>query len=250
VSPQELHAWQPRPAQLLLGADEVHVWRAPLDSNDPGLARLAGTLVGDEQERARRYYFEKDRRHFIAGRGLLREILGSYLGWDPARLGFTYGAHGKPSLAEPASPLCFNVSHSAGLLLVALAWGRQVGVDVERINEELRHAEIAERFFSAHERAALAALPPALREQAFFACWTRKEAYIKARGRGLSIPLASFDVALAPGLPVALLASRDDPRQEGRWSLMELAPGPGYAGALAVEGKGWRLWCGQWPDEE
>jgi 4'-phosphopantetheinyl transferase len=240
--------WHPPPPGLALGDSEVHVWRASLERGAAALARLAGTLNPDERARADRFHFEQDRKHFLAGRGLLRTILAGYLGREPASLGFRYGPHGKPALAGPEL-LCFNLTHSRGLALLAVTWGRQVGVDVERVDRTVRHEEIAERFFSAREREALRSLPAELRAEAFFAGWTRKEAYLKAHGGGLSVPLDSFDVSLGPGEPALLLAIRDAPGEAGRWSLAALDPEPGYAAAVAVESHTWRLWCGRWPDE-
>jgi 4'-phosphopantetheinyl transferase len=242
--------WNTPVGSFRLLPDEVHVWRAVLDREPEDLALLSAALSGDERQRADRFRFESDRRHFLAGRGLLRALLGSYLQRDPASLRFAYGPWGKPSLGDQAGPhgLCFNLAHAGGVALFAVTLQRQIGVDVERINPDLGHEDIAEHFFSPREREALRALPPGQRALAFFACWTRKEAYLKARGEGLSISLDSFDVSLAPGEPAQLLATRDDPSHSRRWTLCELDPGPGYAGALAVEGTGWRLWCGHWPD--
>jgi 4'-phosphopantetheinyl transferase len=123
-----------------------------------------------------------------------------------------------------------------------------VGIDLERIRFDLAVAEIAERFFSRREVAMLRTLPTELQRQAFFRCWTRKEAYIKARGEGLSLLLDQFDVSLAPGEPAAILGTQRDPSEASRWSLQKLTPAPGYVAALAVEGHGWRLTCWQWPD--
>jgi 4'-phosphopantetheinyl transferase len=123
-----------------------------------------------------------------------------------------------------------------------------VGIDLEYIRSDLAVEQIAERFFSRREIATLRALPIDLRTYAFFLCWTRKEAYIKARGEGLSLPLDQFDVSLIPGEPAALLNTQRDLYEVSRWSLQELTPAPGYAAALAVEGHGWHLACWQWPD--
>jgi 4'-phosphopantetheinyl transferase len=228
-----------------LEEDEVHVWRVSLQRSEADVIRLRDTLSADEAARADRFHFERDRRHFIAGRGLLRTLLAGYLGRRPAELRFAYGPHGKPLLAE-TGPLRFNLAHSQGLALIAITLGREVGVDVEWLDRTIRHEEIAQRFFSPREQAALAALPAELRAEAFFLCWTRKEAYLKAHGGGLSVPLDSFDVSLTPGAPAELLEVRGKPVEAGRWSLLALEPGPGYVGAVAAEGRSWRLWCGEW----
>jgi 4'-phosphopantetheinyl transferase len=234
--------WQPGPLSLRLAPDEVHVWRFSLDRTDVELARLAKTLSAEERGRAARFHFERDRRHFLAGRGLLRALLARYLDCEPAGLRFRYGPQGKPAL-RTTDPLRFNLAHSAGLALLAVSAGREVGVDLERVDETLPHEEIAKRFFSAREQAALSALPAELRAAAFFACWTRKEAYLKANGGGLSVELDSFDVALAPGEPARLLEVRGEAGGEQRWSLRALEPGSGYDGAVVAEGQSWRVCC-------
>lgn len=243
-------AARPHPIPAL-GRGDVHVWRTGLDQPAGAVALLAESLSGDERDRAARFYFERDRRRFTVARGELRALLGAYLGVPAAAIAFDYGSHGKPRLAGAlaAGDLRFNVSHSAGVALYAVARGREVGVDVEGHREDFATAEIAERFFSPAERGALAALPLDRRCAAFFACWSRKEAYIKARGLGLSLALDGFDVSLAPGEPAALLATRDDPAERDRWTLRALDPGPGLAGAIAAEGRDWTLSCWRWDGE-
>jgi 4'-phosphopantetheinyl transferase len=240
--------WITPPSDTELHRDEVHVWRVALDQPPDTKAVLLGTLSEDERARAERFRFERDRAHFVAARGALRCVLGRYLGAAPGALRFNYDAYGKPSLAPEfaGGELEFNLSHSHSLALVAVARGRAVGVDVERVRAEVSGPEIAERFFSPPEFAALRALPAAEQTRAFFDCWTRKEAFVKARGEGLSHPLDEFDVSLAPGEPAALLSVRNDPREAARWSLRALDAGAGYAAALAVEGVDWRLSTWQW----
>lgn len=145
-----------------------------------------------------------------------------------------------PDLAP--NDLRFNLTHSHGLALFALSQGRELGVDVERIRPEMAGEQIARRFFSASEVTALLALAPGLREEAFFHCWTRKEAYLKATGRGLTLALDSFDVSVVPDAPAALLATRHDLSEATRWSLQTLRLAPSYVGTLAVEGHDWVLW--------
>ena len=241
-------AWRSPPEALHLGGAEVHVWQAGLDRPPAQVHTLLHTLSTDERARAERFHFRRDREHFIVARGLLRAILGRYLNREPGRLQFRYSPYGKPALAQDSggTGLCFNVSHSHGLALYAVTRGREVGVDVEHIRPTPHLEQIAERFFSHREVSALLSLPQDLRAVAFFLCWTRKEAYIKAKGEGLSLPLDRFDVSLIPGEPAALLGTRGDPREAYRWSLRELTPAPGYAAALAVEGHGWRLACWRW----
>jgi len=236
-------------APLDLDADEIHVWRAELDQPEATVERLGQTLSTDEQERAQRFVLERVRTRFVVGRGLLRAILARYLGRPPHRLRFAYGERGKPALAPAESTsLRFNVSHSADVVLFAVARGREVGVDVERLRPMPRAERIAERFFSVPERQALAALPEARKVEGFFTCWTRKEAYIKARGDGLGHPLDQFAVTIAPDEPVRLSAVGDgDATEIARWSLTGLPPGPGYVAALAACGSGWRVTSRNWP---
>jgi len=246
-----ISSWYPPAKPLKLGSDEVHVWRASLDVTALQVQSLQQSLTGDEQKRAMRFYFRKDREHFIVARGLLRLILGRYLDIEPAQLRFWYSPYGKPALASEIgrNRLRFNVSHSHGLALYAITCGRELGVDVEFNRTDLAEEQIAERFFSPREVAALRALPANMQQKAFFRCWTRKEAYIKARGEGLTLPLDQFEVSLEPGKPAAMITNVD-PQEVARWSIQELTPGPGYVAALAVEGHDWRLKCWQWPQQD
>jgi 4'-phosphopantetheinyl transferase len=206
---------------------------------------MLSVLSADEHERAERFRFRKDREHFIAARGLLRILLGRYLDLPPRQLSFSYSPYGKPQLAgvSGGAALRFNVSHSHGIALYAVALGREIGVDVEYIRREVVGESIAEHFFSAREVASLRALPAEMQPQAFFNCWTRKEAFIKAIGEGLSFPLDEFDVSLVPDEPAALLNTRNGPLEAARWSLQALPVDEGYVAALAVEGHEWRLEC-------
>jgi 4'-phosphopantetheinyl transferase len=208
------------------------VWRLGLDRVPERFREL---LQPDEVARANRFYFEKDRKHFAVARGFLRLLLGWYLNTDPMQLQFAYGAWGKPSLAGEfgENQLRFNMSHSHGVALYAVTEGREIGVDVEHVRADFASDDIARRFFSTHEVGVLCELPQDDRVAAFFRCWTRKEAYIKATGRGLSQALNGFDVTLGPEDEVALLRTEDGSHE--RWRLADIAVGAGYAGALAVE---------------
>jgi 4'-phosphopantetheinyl transferase len=240
--------WCLPPSEMALSSAQVHVWRVSLEPDASGVEQLQRNLSADELQRAARFHFPRDRRRFIVARGALRDILGRYLGMPPSDLDFCYSSYGKPALAHAPGEewLRFNVSHSHELALVAVTRDREVGVDLEYLRSDIACEEIAAHFFSGSERASLRALPTEVKHQAFFNCWTRKEAYIKAHGEGLSLPLDQFDVSLAPGEPAALLATRHDPRDAWRWSLQALMPGPGYAAAVVVEGQGWHLTCWQW----
>jgi 4'-phosphopantetheinyl transferase len=244
--------WFPAPSRVpALDADSVHVWRIALAVPDAEQAERAALLSPDEVARAARFHFERDRRRWTAARGAVRAVLAGYAGVPAAALAFRAGSHGKPALDGPAARagLAFNVSHSGDLALCAVTRGREVGVDVEAVRPDFATGEVARRFFAPAEVAALEALPPGERPEAFFACWTRKEAYIKARGTGLALGLDRFEVSLAPGRPAALLATHDEPAAAARWRLVALAPGEGYAGALATDGAA-HLDCWQWPPLE
>jgi 4'-phosphopantetheinyl transferase len=182
--------WSLPPKMLKLESDEVHVWRASLDLEASSVQHLQPTLCTEEQQRAERFHFQKDRDRFIIARGLLRTLLSRYLGKEPRHLQFVYSQYGKPALSEAygKDTLCFNVSHSRSLILYAVTLNRNIGVDLEYIRTDFSCEEIAEKFFSPQENSMLSTLPVEMKHKAFFNCWTRKEAYIKATGKGLSFP--------------------------------------------------------------
>lgn len=232
-----------------LGDREVHVWCASLDPSTATLRRRRLLLSEDERSRAKRFHSQSDRDRFIAARGLLRILLGRYLTIDPSELQFCFSPLGKPALDKQrhGEDLRFNVSHSHRVVLYAVTRGREVGIDIEWIRTDIDIDEMSRRFFSAREIAVLQTLPPQIKAEAFFNCWTRKEAYIKALGEGLSHSLQDFAVSLAPGEPAALLWIRGEGTE--RWSMTALTPEPCYAAALCVEGPGRRLKCRRWSAE-
>jgi len=237
--------WKIPLPDLQLSKGDIHIWRADLDLPITGFQKLYQTLSIDERVRAERFHFEKDRRRFIVGRGTLRTILGCYLNVEPSRLQFCYGKNGKPALADTFGKgvILFNMSDSEGLALYAFTRDHEIGVDIEHIRDIPEMDQIAERFFSARENAVFRSLPESKKREAFFNCWTRKEAFIKAKGEGLGLGLDQFEVSLAPGERAALLSTNGDPQEASRWSLRELDPGPGFTAALAVQGHGWQLKC-------
>jgi 4'-phosphopantetheinyl transferase len=230
---------------LALAKDEVHVWRAPLDQPvPPGFDRI---LSEAELKRARRFRFERDCSHFIVAHGLLRIILSRYVGVEPSRLCFCNNLYGKPALVASSAQAAvrFNLSHSEGLVLYAIARDREVGIDLERIQTDFAFEQIGEQFLSPREAAELDALPTCLRREALLTWWTRKEAFVKARGQGLSMPLDQFSVSLAPSQPARLYTH--EPGEALHWSLQDIMPGFGYVATLAVEGRNWQLKCWDGP---
>ncbi len=247
------------PTNLVLSEDEVHVWRADLNLSASRIEQLAQILSPDEQQRAQRFYFERDRKRFIAGRGILRAMLSRYLDLDPTLLQFSYSSRGKPALAntDTERTLCFNLSHSNELALYAvrrvsvndagkgstqesLKESCNLGIDLEHLRPMPDAEQLAKRFFSPREYAAISSLPPEQKQEAFFKGWTCKEAYLKAIGYGLA-GLEQVEVSLTPGEPAALLSIQGDSKAASRWSLQQLIPAPGYMAALAVEGHDWHL---------
>jgi 4'-phosphopantetheinyl transferase len=229
-----------RAGSFQLASGDVHSWCASLDVPPDTSARLYATLTRDERDRSARFRFERDRQHFIVAHGVLRELLGCYLQTEPGQIRFVYNAFGKPHLSPAfGSRLKFNLSHSAGLALIAIAADSNVGIDLEYIRARSEYADIARRFFSAAEVDHLTALPNHLYAEAFFSCWTKKEAYVKACGEGLALPLDSFSVPLTTD-------PAHSPADLYGWSLYTLRPAPGFIGALAIEGSGWRLTQWQW----
>jgi 4'-phosphopantetheinyl transferase len=231
-------AWNTSPESLQLNAGQVHLWRLNLRLQNDLLLILEQTLSADEIQRANRFHFRRDRDRFIASHGCLREILAHYIHVGPEELYFHNNLYGKPALSCKFSEhqLNFNLSHSHELGLLAVCLDRRIGVDIEYIRPELDEIQIAQRFFSNYEVNTLLALPDHLKAEAFYNCWTRKEAYIKARGEGLYASLDQFSVTLIPGEPAILLNTLPDSQEASSWSLFHINPEPAYISALAVEG--------------
>lgn len=234
--------WEAASTSPELRADEVHIWSVGLDLAPARVKALARCLSPDERQRADRFVHKNHRARFIVARGVLRQLLGEYLARDPVALTFSYGEHGKPDLLGGA--LEFNMSHSHELALYAVASGRVLGVDIEWPRPRVEYEQIAARFFSPQEQAALMGRPAAERHAAFYNIWTRKEAYLKARGDGISAGLDTFSVSL--GAEAELLHSDEGAAEAARWQLMALAPAPGYVAALCATNDGWRPRCFSW----
>jgi 4'-phosphopantetheinyl transferase len=225
--------WSPAAPGRRLRTNEVHIWRAHLDLDSPIEDLQSAFLSSGERERAARFAFDKDRKQFILTRMILRQLLGGYLGESPSKVLIEILKYGKPALPAAAKipSLRFNLSHSHGLALFAFSLEHEVGLDLEMIRPEVVLDGIENTYFTAREREELEALPSELRVQGFFHGWTRKEAYLKAIGKGLHSGEGA-EVSLTPD-QVPLLHTAD--RQ--RWSLYSITPEPGYVGAVVAEGR-------------
>jgi 4'-phosphopantetheinyl transferase len=239
--------WAPTRSVGTLTPDEVHIWKVELSGGAFDVRTCFRMLDREECAKANAFHFERDRIRYVTTHGALRILLGEYLSADPAAVRFQHNPYGKPALATALAglDLRFNLSHSESIALIAIRLGGEVGVDVERIRPEMAGEEIAVHFFAPGEVAALRQVAPDKRQQAFFACWTRKEAYIKVRGRGLSLPLDSFEVSVVPETAAVLWAA-DVPDATTRWHMRSLDAGDGYAAALATEGAPGNLICRAW----
>jgi 4'-phosphopantetheinyl transferase len=246
--------WQTPSPSLDLPAGHLHIWRVPQEVPAAALARYWPILAADEQARANRFHFDRDKNRYVVARAVLRLINGRYLSLPPQQITFTYTEYDKPALAPTQSAfpdggrLQFNVSHSGGLAMMAFCRDAEVGIDVEKRRLLDDGEQIAERFFSASEVAVFKSLPTEQRNEAFFNCWTRKEAYIKAIGEGLSCPLDVFGVTLTPGEPARLLQIRGSEAAAAEWSLFSLEPDEGFITAVAIPGQNWQLSYWQWPE--
>jgi 4'-phosphopantetheinyl transferase len=239
--------WAPLARTPVLQADKVHVWLAPLWTTARRLEQLHRSLNADEISRAEAFHFRRDRDRFVVARGLLRHILGRYLGQEPSRLRFRYTPEGKPDLLPEhgGQTLRFNLSHSGGLALYAITRQGEIGVDIEQFRSDFADLQVARQFFSPREIAALRGLPPNRRTSTFFILWTLKEAYLKADGTGLGVGLDHFDVSSAL-VGKAILRRADSGAEVPGWSLRMLDPGPGYAAALVVQGAADHVECWRW----
>jgi 4'-phosphopantetheinyl transferase len=233
----------------ILPDDEVHVWQVDLAAWDTSADSLIELLDAEEHERAARFKFPAPRNQFVISRALLRRALGRYRRVEARDIRFRTTGKGKPELAESCD-LRFNLSHTAGMTVFAVARHRQVGVDVERIRQDTDALELAERFFSPPEVQWLRSQPAAQHIASFFTCWTAKEAYIKAQGEGLSLALSSFGVLPRPGGSELQLEVYADAEESRRWSMWQLQLGPDLRAALAVEGRNCKVRLGQWPSPE
>jgi len=226
--------WLPPQPVPMLGADDIHLWRGHLPVGESAHNVVLSYLSDDERARAARYRVAHDRDLYIAARGTLRAILAQYLDDRPERLCFRYEPAGKPALVPRprGASLEFNLSHSGELSVFAVAWSRRVGVDVEKLRSDIPVEDIAGQFFSRNELASLRSLGCDMKHEGFFRCWTRKEAYVKACGAGLQIPLRDFDVTLDPSVPARFTRGIGP-----SWQLLGFIAGRGYPAALVYDGE-------------
>jgi 4'-phosphopantetheinyl transferase len=229
--------WLPSPDKLSIASEEVHIWQADLNLPWPKIEQLQQTLSPDEQKRADRYQFDRDRQHFIASRGILRQILSNYVNSHPSKLEFTYSQKGKPSLVTNNYPgeqekLEFNLSHSHGRALYAIACHRNIGIDLEYIRP-VEVQNLAKRFFCPAEYHALIQLPKPQQETAFFHTWTCKEAYLKATGEGI-VGLEQVEVSIHCDRPAKIIKIAGNSQAASSWQLEKIAVNSGYMAALAM----------------
>ncbi len=217
---------------LALSGRDVHVWTLRIGVSDAVAARFEPFLTPDEKRRAERLRFCHLYRSFVTTRGFLRCLLGHYLGLHPANISFKYGLKGKPAVASSAG-IEFNATHSSGLAVFVFTLDCQIGIDLEQIHPVTEMQHVADCFFCPEEAGEIRSLPPRERQRGFFSCWTRKEAYIKATGDGLSAPLNEFRVALQPNEPVRFIHLSHDTSDAAAWMLHDLGLAPGYAAAMA-----------------
>lgn len=242
--------WDAAPKNINLSSNDIHIWCADLDLPNLRVEELARILSADELARANKFHFDEHRKRFIVRRGILRTLLGSYLDIEPNQLQFDYNSRGKPALKKSCGGdnLRFNLSDSQGMALYAVTRDRDLGVDLEHIRPMKDAEQLVKRFFSNREYAEFSQLDRDRQEVTFFTCWTRKEAYIKAIGEGLSLPLDRFEISISPEEPAKLLSIQGDAQLAEGWLLQDLKPASGYAAALAVAGFGFNISCWQWVD--
>lgn len=233
---------------MALRDGDVHVWVGELDKTVSELYRFIHPLSSDERMRAERFHFEKDRNRFIVRHGILRMILGHYLDLDANRLRFHHGENGKPVLNETPGivDIKFNLSHSNGVALFAFARHSDIGVDIEYIRDISEMDLLAERYFSITENDVFRSIPKNQRKEAFFKCWTCKEAFVKALGDGLSWSLGKFDVSMVPGESGKLLRIKDDSKEASQWFIQTFNPTPDYVGSIAVRSRIPKIRCWKW----
>ncbi len=230
-------AWQSPPDLLTVDGDDLHVWQVDLSAYEVMIQNFRAILSPDEIERADRFIRPVHGHRFSVGRGALRQILARYVSVQPKELVFEYNEHGKPSLAKPnESPFSFNVSHTGDCAVIAVGRHASVGIDIERYRETMEVEKLAQRYFAPEEVSSLMKMKASKRKEAFFRCWSTKEAFIKVVGRGLSIGLSNFEVEMEPARPPCIIKTVDTLATSDTWMCKQLPMGDSIAGVVAVEG--------------
>jgi 4'-phosphopantetheinyl transferase len=245
--------WPSPPDVLSVAWEDVHVWAISLQISSVALGHFAIMLAPNERQRADAFHFDRDRDRYMAGRGTLRTILARYLNTHPRTIALEYGPHGKPTLAErfARSRLQFNLAHCEDRAVLAVARGRAVGIDLERVRSMDDAQEMAADFCSPRENDEFQCLPPIDRDAAFFRLWTRKEAWLKATGEGVGRSLDKVEVSFRKGqAPCFIRLPEEAGPPAGGWRLHELTPAPGFVAALALPGQEARVSCWNWKQEE
>ena len=232
----------------VLSALDIHIWSLSLDLPVNRIQTMAHKLSAEETKRAAGFRFERDRKRYIARRAFLRMILGYYLDCEPRHINFSYGPYGKPRVQDDISStgIHFNLSHSNGLALFAVTRDVEIGIDLEMIKPLSDLEGIVTNFFSPSEIAEFYNVAEKERLFAFYNCWTRKEAFIKAIGKGLTYDLSEFDVSLAPDKPARILSISGNTEQAACWSLAELNPASDFVAAIAYKGQERKMVCLGW----
>ena len=227
---------------------QVHIWQADLDLQADHIDILWSLLSESEKSRAARFHFERDRNRYITAHGTLRQLLGRYLNVPAQDVRFNYGDYGKPELANDHADghIYFNMSHSSATALYGFTRNCPIGVDIERIKEIPDMDEVAGQFFSAKEKNVFKKLAQVKKIRAFYRCWTVKEAFVKAVGHGLHLPLESIEVCIEPDQPNRLVQVNGDEREASKWWVKELTPGNGFAGAFAARKDPFQVHYFQW----
>ncbi|PHN08618.1 4'-phosphopantetheinyl transferase family protein [Flavilitoribacter nigricans] len=226
--------WKEAPEIALPVAGEVHLWKVELTVPAPTLDHYQTIIAQEEKERAAKFYFEKDRHQYIVGRARLRLLLGRYLDLAPQAVRFEFNQFGKPNFPNEQG-LQFNISHSGGLAVMGFTRDAAIGVDLEKINPNIEVKLIASRFFAEVEKRQILALPTERQASAFYRCWTSKEAFIKAHGQGLSLPLDQFEVEIHPDRKAALKNVHWEPELVESWSIIDFVPEDGFVGAVMCD---------------
>ena len=228
----------PPPSDLKLTLNEIHIWSTCVDQPQPEVHGLEKLLSREEKIRAEKFHFERHRMRFIVGRGFLRTILGRYLCVKPGRLQLIHGKNGKPTLAGAYADtgVSFNLSHSKGQALYAITLGREIVVDIEYIHDFSDMEQIADNILSASEKIAFRKLQKQKKLKVFFKCWTRKKAFLKALGTGLSQSMDMIDITTFYGEETAGEKIEVSSDEISKWSIHDIAPIPGFAAAFAVKG--------------